>query len=124
VTNLGAGDPNSQLSRYKRLLKRAGIAGARTSDGEPMSQHYARTHRYALNAAAATYEKDDPAEAFDYLDRALAKNRWAILVFHTVTPSVNESGATSVAVHEAILKRLEDGPFWVAPIGQVLEHIG
>ncbi len=123
VTDLGPGTPNEQLRRYRELLQAAGFMGARTSDGEPMSPHYARTHRFALNCSAPTYEVDSPAEALKYLDSARANGRWAILTFHGLAPHKDESGGTSNPVHEAILDHIARGPFWCAPIGQVLNHL-
>ena len=123
VTNLGPGSANDQLRRYTTLLRNAGFTAARTSDGEPMSPHYARTHRFALNCTAPTFEVDSPAEALDYLATAADKGRWAILAFHGLAPVKDESGGTSNAVHEAILDYIAKGPFWCAPIGQVLNHL-
>ncbi len=123
VTDLGPGTPNDQLHRYRELLQAAGYIAARTSDGEPMSRHYAQTHRFALNCSAATYEVDSPKEALEYLESARALGRWAILTFHGLAPKKDESGGTSNAVHEAILDHISRGPFWCAPMGQVLSHL-
>lgn len=123
ATDLGKGSPNAQLHRYHTYLQAEGFVGARTSDGPPMSQAYARRHRFALNASAPTYEHDTTEEAFDYLDTAQNLGRWAILVFHGLGPERRELGETSIAVHDAILDRIESGPFWCAPIGEVLRHI-
>ena len=123
VTNLGRGGPNVELHRFGELLRGQGFLSARTSDGPPMTQSYAWTHRMALTADAPTYEKDDPAEAIAYLDEALKGGRWAILVFHTLAEARTESGATSLKVHSAILDAIAARPLWCAPIGEVLAHI-
>ena len=123
ATDLGEGTPNEQLRRYHTYLQTEGFVGARTSDGPPMSPAYARRHRFALNASAPTYERNTTDEAFEYLDMAQNLGRWAILVFHGLGPQRRESGDTTNAVHDAILDRIEGGPFWCAPIGEVLRHI-
>lgn len=123
ATDLGPGSPNAQLRRYHTYLQAEGFLGARTSDGPPMSQAYARRHRFALNASAPTYERNTTEEAFAYLDMAQSLGRWAILVFHGLAPVRRELGDTSTAVHDAILDRIAEGPFWCAPIGEVLGHI-
>jgi peptidoglycan/xylan/chitin deacetylase (PgdA/CDA1 family) len=124
VTNLGPGSPDAQYQRYAGLLRTAGFIAARTSDGPPMSPHYARLHRFRLNAVAPTYETDDIAEAIDCLDLAVARGRWANLVFHGLGPVRTESGDTSNAVHEAILDAIRQRPLWCAPVGAVLNHLG
>lgn len=123
ATNLGAGNANQELHRYTTLLSHAGFEAARTSDGDPMNPSYAWRKRMALNATAPTYEKDSPAEAIDYLELALRRGAWAILVFHTLTPGKLEPGDTSVATHDAILDAIAQRPFWVAPMGEVLEQV-
>jgi peptidoglycan/xylan/chitin deacetylase (PgdA/CDA1 family) len=123
ATDLGRGSPNAQLRRYHTYLQTEGFLGARTSDGPPMSPSYARRHRFALNASAPTYERDATEEAFAYLDMAQSLGRWAILVFHGLGPKRREPGDTSTAVHDAILDHIANGPFWCAPIGEVLRRV-
>lgn len=123
VTNLGPGTANQELHRYKGLLGRAGFQAARTSDGDPMPPAYAWRNRMALNATAPTYEKDSADEAVEYLELALRRGGWAILVFHGLSTGKLYSGDTSVAVHDAILDAVAARPFWVAPMGDVLEHL-
>lgn len=124
VTDLGPGPPNDQLHRYAGLLRQAGFIAARTSDGPPMSPHYAREHRFDLNATAPTYETESLSGALDYLDMAVARGRWANLVFHGLGPTRIDTGDTANAVHEAILDAILERPLWCAPIGQVLAHLG
>lgn len=123
VTDLGRGSPNTQLRRYRTYLQDDGFLGARTSDGPPMSRAYAKRHRFALNASAPTYEHNSTDEAFAYLDMAQSLGRWAILVFHGLSEDRRDLGDTTLAVHDAILDRIAKGPFWCAPIGEVLAHI-
>jgi peptidoglycan/xylan/chitin deacetylase (PgdA/CDA1 family) len=124
VTDLGPGPPNDQLHRYAGLLREAGFLAARTADGPPMSPHYARTHRFVLNARTPTYQTEDLAAALADLDLAVARGRWVNLIFHGVVPARTASGDTSIAVHEAILDAIGKRPLWCAPMGQVLKHIG
>jgi len=124
VTDLGPGPPNDQLHRYVGLLREAGFVAARTSDGPPMSPGYARAHRFDLNACAPTYETADLSEALAHLDMAVARGRWANLVFHGLGPARVENGDTANAVHEAILDAILKRSLWCAPVGQVLAHLG
>jgi hypothetical protein len=89
-----------------------------------MSPHYARTHRFVLNARAPTYQTESLAAALDDLDLIVARGRWANLIFHGLGPTRSDSGDTSNAVHDAILDAIGKRPLWCAPMGQVLKHIG
>ena len=125
ATNLGPGDPNQQLARYEALLKASGFAGARTCDeDDPNSQRYARADPYRLRASATTSDKDDPNLAIAYVEDAMKRGDWAILVFHDILQSRKGSGDTSIATHETVLRWLGAAPIWCAPMSEVLGHIG
>jgi peptidoglycan/xylan/chitin deacetylase (PgdA/CDA1 family) len=124
ATDLGAGDANRQLARYEALLKASGFRGARTCDeDDPNSPRYARADPYRLRASATTSDKDDPNLAIAYVQGAMERGDWAILVFHEILKQRNGSGDTSIATHQTVLNWLASQPVWCAPMGQVLDHI-
>jgi len=124
VTDLGPGDANRQLARYEALLKASGFRGARTCDeDDPNSQRFARANPYRLRASATTSDKDDPGLAIAYVQGAMKRGDWAILVFHEILNARTGPGDTSIATHDAVLRWLAAQPVWCAPMGQVLDHI-
>ena len=125
ATNLGGGDANRQRARYEALLKAPGFRGARTCDEDaPNSQRYALADPYRLRASATTYDQDDPRLAIAYVQQAMQRGDWAILVFHDILKDRTGPGDTSIATHQAVLNWLSAQPVWCAPMGQVLGHIG
>lgn len=62
-----------------------------------------------LSAFEPTYDADAPEAAYRYLDEALARGAWAILVFHDVLPKRHSPGDTTCKVHERILARAARG---------------
>lgn len=124
ATDLGPGDANQQRARYEALLKATGFRGARTCDEDaPNSPGYARAAPYGLRASAATFDKDDPDLAIAYVEDAMQRGEWAILVFHDILPARAAPGDTSIATHQAILRWLGSQPIWCAPMGEVLDRI-
>jgi peptidoglycan/xylan/chitin deacetylase (PgdA/CDA1 family) len=124
MTDLGPGDANQQLARYEALLKASGFRGARTCDeDDPNSPRYARADPYRLRASAITSDKDDPNLAVAYVQGAMKRGDWAILVFHEILEQRNGQGDTSIATHQTVLNWLVAQPVWCAPMGQVLDHI-
>jgi peptidoglycan/xylan/chitin deacetylase (PgdA/CDA1 family) len=122
VTELGSGAAALRRRRYLRLM-RSDFAAARTVAGPPNDPREARRRRYGLHAFEPTYDQDQSETAFAYVDKAIARGRWAILVFHEVLPKRLGEGDTSIDVHGAILKGLATAPAWCAPMSTVLDHI-
>ena len=54
----------------------------------------------------------------------MSRGDWAILVFHDIVPRRTQTGETSIATHQKVLRWLADQPVWCAPMGEVLDHIG
>jgi peptidoglycan/xylan/chitin deacetylase (PgdA/CDA1 family) len=124
ITDLGPGSANQQLARYEALLKASGFRGARTCDeDDPNSPRYARADPYRLRASAITSDRDDPNLAIAYVQGAMKRGDWAILVFHEILKKRNGQGDTSIATHQTVLNWLVSQPVWCAPMGQVLDHI-
>ena len=123
VMELGKGGPLEGEIRYVRLLRERFIA-ARAAVGEPNDPRLVLKRRYALQATAPTYYRDDPELAIDYVRSALKDGRWAILIFHNIFETRQGEGDTSIEAHEAILRWLTAQPIWCAPMGQVLARLG
>ncbi|HXQ10911.1 MAG TPA: polysaccharide deacetylase family protein [Caulobacteraceae bacterium] len=121
MTDLGEGSPNVQRGRYEGLLRSLGFRAARYSDeDDPNTPAHALAHPYRLRSSATTYDADDPAMAIAYVQEAIRRGAWAILVFHGIVPRRTGDGETSIATHSAVLSWLKAQPVWCAPIGQVL----
>ena len=119
VTNLGPGSANNQAHRYARLLHAAGIAAARTSEGEPNNPASLRERAYRLQALAIGYDAPDLATVTNYLEVAARRGHWAILVFHEITTGVPSEGGVAQLLHDAILRHVSSSPLWAAPMGEV-----
>lgn len=123
VTDLGPGSANQQAKRYAHVLAREGIHAARTSEGPPNPIGWVRRHPYNLQSLAVGYDSPDVASVRDYLERAASEGRWAILVFHRLTPTGAEEGATSIAMHASVLDLVRASPLWCAPLGEVFARV-
>ncbi len=122
MTDLGAGTPAEQHARYLKLV-RANFVAARTVGGEPNDPARVVRDRFVLHAFEPTYDADRTDLAIAYVNRAIARGRWAILIFHEVLDKRVGEGDTSIAVHGAILKWLADASVWCAPMSKVLNRI-
>ena len=122
VTNLGPGSPTVQAHRYARLLQRAGISAARTSEGEPNNPTTLRQRAYRLQALAVGYNAPDLETVTSYLNLASRQGHWAILVFHEVCKGVLQTGDVAQSMHNRILDVIEASKLWVAPVGEVLSR--
>jgi peptidoglycan/xylan/chitin deacetylase (PgdA/CDA1 family) len=120
---LGRGDRRERYARYRQVLERDGVICARTTAGKPNRPEQAIAERYNLHGFEPTDEADMVAPARRYLARTLAEGAWAILVFHDVLPRWATEGDASIGVHRRILDLVAAEGFWVAPMGQVFEHI-
>jgi hypothetical protein len=80
-------------------------------------------NRYFLNAFEPTYDRDDPRAAVAYIEKAVARGFWAILVFHDVLEHRLGEGDTSKAVHHQILEWMVQQPVWCAPMRDVFNTI-
>ena len=123
VTDLGPGAPNRQAVRYAALLARAGIVAARTSEGAPNNPRRARRQPHRLQALAVGYDAPGVATVLAYLDTALARGHWAILVFHEVCAVPRDVGDTAVRDFAAILDGIAARPLWSAPMGEVFARL-
>jgi peptidoglycan/xylan/chitin deacetylase (PgdA/CDA1 family) len=121
MTGLGAGDAAVRRARFRDLLRPRFLL-ARTVEGGPEDPRRVVADRYRLPAFEPTYESDDPAAGLAYLERALNRGAWAVLVFHEVLPARRGEGDTSVAVHRSLLERVASGPFWCAPLGEAFRY--
>jgi hypothetical protein len=122
VMELGSGALARRRYRYLKLM-RTDFAAARTVEGPPNDPREARRRRYALHAFEPTYDHDQTELAFAYVDKAIARGHWAILVFHEVLQKRLGEGDTSTAVHGAILNGIAAAPVWCAPMSTVMDHI-
>lgn len=120
---LGHGDRRERFARYRQVLERDGVIAARTTAGAPNRPADAIADRFNLHAFEPTDEADLTAPARRYLARTASEGAWAILVFHDVLPRWKTEGDASIGVHRRILQMVADGGFWVAPMGQVFEHL-
>lgn len=122
VTNLGPGTPNQQAHRFAELLRAAGIAAARTSEGEPNNPARVARTRYRLQALAAGYDAPKLEDVLRYLDTAQRRGHWAILVFHEIVDKVSAPGQVSAEMHGAILDAVRRRPLWCAPMGEAFDY--
>ena len=120
---LGRGDRRERYARYRQVLERDGMVCARTTAGRPNRPDQVVRDRFNLHGFEPTDEADMVAPARRYLAETLGDGAWAILVFHEVLPTWRSEGDASIGVHRRILDLVARGPFWVAPMGQVFEHI-
>lgn len=119
---LGRGDPHRRFGRYRAALENTFIA-ARTVAGEPNDPAMAARDRLTLSAFEPTYDVDAIEPAVRYVNAAVARGSWAILVFHQVLPKRGGEGDTSIAVHQRILGLVQDRRLWCAPMGAVFTHL-
>jgi peptidoglycan/xylan/chitin deacetylase (PgdA/CDA1 family) len=119
---LGKGSTPEQMARYRSLMAGT-FAAARIVNGEPNDPRQVVHDRYQLHAFEPTYDKDDPGGAYAYIDKAVQKGAWAILVFHEVLEKRVGEGDTSIGVHQAILDRIVKAPVWCAPMSVVFNDI-
>jgi hypothetical protein len=122
VLGLGKGTDEETRKRYIEALKPRFVA-ARTAGGPPNDPRQVSSQRYGLQAWAATYAKDDPLLAIDYVRGAMRQGFWAILIFHDVLPQRIAEGDTSIASHNLILDWINAQPVWCAPMGSVMHHL-
>lgn len=108
VTNLGRGTPNEQAHRYARLLRRSGIDSARTSEGPPNSTHWVQKAPYRLQALALAYDTRGPGEVKAYLEQAISRGAWAILVVHEIGEGKRSNGVIPPDEHLAVLQMIKD----------------
>jgi peptidoglycan/xylan/chitin deacetylase (PgdA/CDA1 family) len=120
---IGRGDRRERYARYRQILERDGVVCARTTAGRPNRPERVIADRFNLHGFEPTDEADMVAPARRYLAQTLAEGSWAILVFHEVLSRWQTEGDASIGVHRRILQLVADGPFWVAPMGQVFEHV-
>ncbi len=123
VTNLGPGPANTQARRYARLLKGAGIVAARTSEGAPNDPLRCQRSTYRLHALAVGFDARDPAAVTAYLQRAVERGHWAILIFHGLVPNIEKSGDTRIVDHQAALDTIRQADLWCAPLGKALAYV-
>jgi len=123
VTNLGSGSANAQVSRYARLLKRAGIIAARTSEGDPNDPLRCRVSAYRLHGLAMGFDAPDPEAVQAYLQLAIDRGHWAILIFHGLVAEISRTGDTRIRDHQAILDSIWRSDLWCCPVGRVLSYI-
>lgn len=122
VIDLGRGPQLETQLRYIKVL-RGRFAAARAADGDPNDPRMVGRDRYALQAVAPTYDRDDPRLAIDYVRKALNWGFWAILIFHDVLPKRIGDGDTSIASHDLILDWIKARPLWCAPMRSVLREL-
>jgi peptidoglycan/xylan/chitin deacetylase (PgdA/CDA1 family) len=120
---VGGGDRRERYARYRQVLEKDGVICARTTAGRPNRPEQAIAERYNLHGFEPTDEADLVAPAKRYLAQTLAEGAWAILVFHDVLPKWGTEGDCSIGVHRRILDLVAAQGFWVAPMGQVFEHV-
>jgi peptidoglycan/xylan/chitin deacetylase (PgdA/CDA1 family) len=120
---IGAGARRERYARYRQILERDGVICARTTSGRPNHPDQVLADRFNLHGFEPTDDADMVAPARRYLARTVSEGAWAILVFHDVLPRWGTEGDASIGVHRRILQLVADAPVWVAPMGQVFEHI-
>lgn len=123
VTNLGPGSPNVQRARYEAMLRGLGIRSARNSEGPPNPADWVRRHPFRLQALAVGYDAQ-PLDVFNYLQRARAERRWAILVFHQVGSGPESDGAVTAAQHDALLDMVLASGLAPRTVGEQMRSLG
>lgn len=119
---LGRGETVARVRRYVEVLSSTFVA-ARTVNGPPNDPQEVMAQRYFLNGFEPTYDSDDPHLALAYVEKAIHRGHWAILVFHEVLDTRKASGDTSKAVHRTILEHISRQPVWCAPMRNVFGHV-
>ncbi len=121
-TQLGKGSARARSAAYRAALGSTFLA-ARTVVGEPNDPRHIARDRYRLNGFEPTYDVDDPRPASAYVQKAIDRGHWAILIFHEVLEKRVGEGDTSKAVHRQILSRLVQQPVWCAPMREVFQTL-
>ncbi len=121
-TRLGAGTAKTRSAAYRAALGSTFLA-ARTVAGEPNDPRHISRDRYLLNGFEPTYDNDDPRPASAYVQKAVDRGHWAILIFHEVLEKRLGEGDTSKAVHHQILSWLVQQPVWCAPMRDVFQSL-
>lgn len=121
-TELGEGSRKAREARYGALVSRT-FRMARTTDGPPNLPGAVAAERFYLNAFEPTEHVNTARPALAYLDLAIRRGAWAILVFHEVSPRWRATGDASADVHAQILDGIRARPLWCAPLGAVLKRL-
>ena len=119
---IGRGDMRQRFARYRVALETR-IDCARTVTGGPNDPDAVMADRLNLSAFEPTYETESLGPAARYLDAAVARGAWAILVFHEILPQRQGEGDTAAAVHERVLDLVAQRPLWCAPMGEVYARL-
>lgn len=119
---LGQGGVKVEEQNYLDIV-RPTFLSARTVDGPPNDPRNVLGQRYFLNAFEPTYDLDTPRLAQTYVEQALRKRHWAILVFHEVLEARKSEGDTSIAVHREIMAYLASESIWCAPVRDVFYYV-
>jgi peptidoglycan/xylan/chitin deacetylase (PgdA/CDA1 family) len=106
VTDLGPGTPNDQARRYSRLLRRAGILSARTSEGPPNSPDWVEHAPYRLQALALAYDTSGLDEVREYVSTAIRRSAWAILVVHEIGDGERKNGFNAPDEHGGLVRMI------------------
>ena len=121
-TRLGKGSAAVRSAAYRAALGST-FLDARTVVGEPNDPRKVGRDRFKLNGFEPTYDSDDPRPASAYVQRAIDRGHWAILIFHEVLEARRGEGDTSRGVHRQILQWLVQQPVWCAPMRDVFTTI-
>ncbi len=122
IEALGTGSEAHAHARYLADLEHNFLT-ARGVTGAPNDPRVTVRDRFQLHAFEPTYDQDDPRLGFAYVDKAIRRGGWAVLVFHEILPKRVGEGDTSIAVHRRILNWVVSRPVWCAPMRDVFQHI-
>jgi peptidoglycan/xylan/chitin deacetylase (PgdA/CDA1 family) len=114
--------------RYERAI-RCNFRAARAhyddpADLGPQNPLTVAQRRYQIAAKVPTWGYVKSDHAIDYMNDAIMRHRWAVLIFHDVfNREPQNDGETSERVHQEILTWIKDHQIWCAPFGEVFDYV-
>ena len=128
VMNLQSPDAEGR-GRYRKVIG-CNFRAARGSEDDPadpgpQNPLTARARRYEIAAAVPTWGNNSADFALDYMQQALRRGRWAVLVFHDIVDRpVTSDRETNKLVHQVIIDWINaNKDIWCAPFGEVFDYI-